>query len=238
MNKRVVAAVLAVLLAAAGIGALIVYTNGAQERAFRGTQTVTAFQVTDKVPAGTKASDLGSKVERVTLPRAAVPEGAVKSVDELGNKVSTAALVPGEVLVAGRFAASLEDTRSTTIDVPKGLQEVTVELASTRVLGGAVLPGDRVGVIASYETPKIAGYISNFAANRVLVLGVNGGIPTDAAAGQAPVSTGIMQVRLAVDSDVAIKVVNASEFGKVWLTRQGDDAKTGRAVIEPKDVVQ
>jgi len=238
MNKRAVAAVLAVLLAAAGIGALIVYTNGAQERAFRGTQTVTALQVTEKVPAGTKASDLGGKIERVTLPRAAVPDGAVKSVGELGNKVSTSTLVPGEVLVAGRFAASLEDTRSTTIDVPKGLQEVTVELASTRVLGGALLPGDRVGVVASYETPKTTGYISNFAANRVLVLGVNGGIPVDAAAGQAPVNTGVLHVRLAVDPEEALKVVNASEFGKVWLTRQGEDSKTGRRVIEPGDVVK
>lgn len=238
MNKRVVAAVLAVILAAAGIAALVVYTNGAQERAFRGTQTVSVLRVTGAVPAGTKASDLGSKIERVTLPRAAVPDGAVKSVSSLGNKVTTSKLVPGEVLVRARFDASLEENRTTTIDVPKGLQELTLELNSARVLGGTLLPGDRVGVVASYDPPKTTGYMSNFAANRVLVLAVNGGVPTDPAAGQAPVTTGVMQVRLAVQSDAAIKIVNASEFGKVWLTRQGDGTKTGRNVIVPGDVVK
>lgn len=237
MNKRAVAAVLAVLLAVAGIGALVVYTKGAQDRAFRGTQTVQVLRVTDKVPAGTKASDLDNKVEKVKLPRAAVPDGAVASVSDLGSKVTTAKLVPGEVLVGGRFAASLEQSQATTIDVPKGLQELTLELNSARVLGGTLVPGDYVGVVASYDPPK-AAYISNFTANRVLVLGVNGGVPAGAAAGEAPVTTGVMQVRLAVTSDAAIKVVNASEFGKVWLTRQGDGAKTGRNVIKPTDVVQ
>jgi pilus assembly protein CpaB len=237
MNKRVVAAVLAVLLAAAGIVALIVYTNGAQERAFRGTQTVSVLRVTEEVPVGTKASDLGSKIERVKLPRAAVPDGVVTSVSSLGKKVTTSRLVPGEVLVRARFDASLEENRSTTIDVPKGLQELTLELNSARVLGGTLLPGDHVGVVASYDPPK-AAYISNFAANRILVLAVNGGVPTDPAAGEAPVTTGVMQVRLAVQSDAAIKIVNASEFGKVWLTRQGDGTKTGRNAIIPGDVVK
>ena len=234
MNKRVVAAVLAVILAVAGIGALVVYTQGAQERAFRGTQTVSVLRVTEKVPAGTKAGDLDSKIERVTLPRAAVPDDAVKSVTELGDKVTVAALVPGEVLVGARFDASLEESRSTAIDVPKGLQELTLELNSARALGGALVPGDRVGVVASYDLAKV----SNFAVNEVLVLAVSGGVPAGAPAGDAPVSTGVMQVRLAVQPEVAIEVVNAAEFGKVWLTRQNDGARIGRKVVTSEDVVK
>jgi pilus assembly protein CpaB len=234
MNKRAVAAVLAVLLAAAGILALVVYTNGAQERAFRGTQTVSVLRVTEDVPAGTKASDLGSKIEQVKLPRAAVPDGAIASVSDLGTKVTTSKLVPGEVLVAARFDTSLEQSRSTTVDVPKGLQELTLELNSARMLGGDLVPGDRVGVVASYDLEKV----SNFAVNKVLVLAVNGGIPASAPEGDAPVTTGVMQVRLAVEPDVAIEVVNAAEFGKVWLTRQNDGARTGRKVVTSEDVVR
>jgi len=234
MNKRAVAAVLAVLLAAAGIVALVVYTNGAQDRAFRGTQTVSVLRVIRNVPAGTKAGDLGDKVEKANLPRAAVPDGAVASVSDLGNKVTTSNLVPGEVLVGARFDTSLEESRSTTVNVPRGLQELTLELNSARVLGGALVPGDRVGVVASYDLEKV----SNFAVNKVLVLAVNGGVPAGAPAGDAPVTTGVMQVRLAVEPDVAIEVVNASEFGKVWLTRQNDGAKTGRKVVTSEDVVQ
>jgi pilus assembly protein CpaB len=234
MNKRALAAVLAVLLAAAGILALVMYTNAAQDRAFRGTQTVAVLRVTQNVPAGTKASDLGGKIEQVKLPRAAVPDGAVATVSDLGKKVTTSNLVPGEVLVGARFDSSLEQSRSTTVDVPKGLQELTLELNSARMLGGDLVPGDRVGVVASYDLQKV----SNFAVNKVLVLAVNGGIPAGAPAGDAPVTTGVMQVRLALEPDVAIEVVNAAEFGKVWLTRQNEGARTARKVVTSEDVVK
>lgn len=226
---RVSAAVMAVLLAAAGIGALVMYAKGADERAFAGRETVSVLRVTESVPAGTKATDIEDKVERVKLPRAAVPEDIVKDVGALGGKVTTASLVPGEVLVRARFTGSPTLKGSGAIEVPKGLQELTIELNSARVVGGAVQPGDLVGVLASYEGDKI----TNFAVNKALVLAVGGGLAgSDSAAG------GVVQVRLALESEAVQRVVNASEFGKVWLSRQNNGAKTGRAVVDPGAVVK
>lgn len=232
-SKRILAAVMAVLLAAVGIGALVLYTNGAQERAFAGRETVEVLQVKEKVPAGTKASDLDDKVERAKLPRAAVPADIVISLDVLGDKTTTATLVPGEILVGARFTGSKELKGSGAIEVPKGLQEVTIAVESTRAVGGSVQPGDRIGVVASYEPPKTDAYITNFVVNKALVLAVSGGVP----GADTPVG-GVLQVRLALESENVEKVVNAAEFGKVWLSRQNDGAKTSRAVIEPGDVVQ
>jgi pilus assembly protein CpaB len=230
-RKRVLAAVMAVLLAALGIAALVVYTQSAQDRAFQGTETVEVLRVKERVPAGTKASDIEDKLERVNLPRAAVPDGHVTDIDNLGAKVTTATLVPGEVLVNARFTGSAALKGSGAIEVPKGFQELTIDLPSNRAVGGTVQPGDFVGIIASYDGDKV----TNFAVNRVLVLAVTGGIPAGEAAAAA---AGGMQIRLALESESAEKVVNAVEFGKVYLTRQGDGAETGRAVITKEDVVQ
>jgi pilus assembly protein CpaB len=228
-KMRVSAAVMAVLLAAAGIGALVMYAKGAEERAFAGRETVSVLRVTESVPAGTKAADIEDKVERVKLPRAAVPKNIVTDVDDLGGKVTTASLVPGEVLVGARFTGSPTLKGSGAIEVPNGLQELTIELSSARVVGGAVQPGDLVGVLASYEGEKI----TNFAVNKALVLAVGGGLAgSDAATG------GVVQVRLALESEAVERVVNASEFGKVWLSRQNNGAKTARKVIDPGAVVK
>jgi pilus assembly protein CpaB len=235
MKLRVLVAVLAVVLAVLGIGSLVAWTNGARDRAFSGTETVTVWQVTKDVAAGTDADAIGDAVEQVRLPRLGVPASAVTSLDTLKGKVSTASLVPGEVLVTGRFG-STKDAQA--IPVPKGLQEVTVELASTRVLGGILQRGDRVGVVASF-TRQEGGGVTNFATNRSLVLAVTSmTAPGQGGPGNEPATGGNLQVRLALPSLEVEKVVNASEFGKIWLSRQGKGAEVDRQLIELEDVVK
>ena len=68
-NKRALVAVLAVVLAILGIASLVVWTNNARQRAFSGTETVTVWQVTKDVPAGTEADAIGDSVEQAKLPR-------------------------------------------------------------------------------------------------------------------------------------------------------------------------
>lgn len=235
MKLRVLVAVLAVVLAVLGIGSLVAWTNGARERAFSGTETVTVWQVTKDVPAGTDADAIGDAVEQVRLPRIGVPASAVTSLDTLKGKVSTASLVPGEVLVTGRFG-STKDAQA--IPVPKGLQEVTIELASTRVLGGILQRGDHVGVVASY-TRQTGGGTTNFATNKALVLAVTSMTSAgQSGPGNETATGGNLQVRLALDSLDVEKVVNASEFGKVWLSRQGKGVEVDRQQIEMEDVVK
>lgn len=231
-RTRVLVAVLAVVLAMLGIASLVVWTNNARDRAFSGTETITVWQVVKDVPVGAEAGSIRGSVEEVRLPRASVPASAVTSLSSIQGKVTTASLVPGEVLVSGRFGG-VKDLEE--VPVPKGLQEVTVELASTRVLGGALKRGDRVGVLTSYQTTNQ----TNFAANRALVLATS----SSAAPGGGPANDqaavgGTLQVRLALSSSAVEKVVNASEFGKVWLSRQGKDAEVARQLIGPEDVLK
>lgn len=228
LNKRAVIAVAAVVFAVLGIAALIVYANGARDRAFAGTETVAVWQVVKEVPAGTAADALGDSVEKVKLPRASVPGSAVTSLDTVRGDVTTASLVPGEVLVSARFGSEKEAKSSSgSVEVPKGMQEVTVQLSSNRALGGSVKPGDTVGVLASYDGE------TNFAVNKVLVLAVSSQTVDE--------TTGIggnIQVRLALPPLSVSKVVNASEFGKVWLSRQNKDAEVNRQRVTAGNVLK
>lgn len=238
MKARGLIAALAVVLAILGITSLVIWTNGARDRAFSGTETVTVWQVTKDVPSGTEASAIGGSIEQVSLPRAGVPATAVTSLDALKGKVATSSLVPGEVLVSGRFGSTKD---AAELPVPKGLQEVTVELASTRVLGGALQRGDRVGVVASYVRTDGDGGSTNFATNRALVLSVTsiaGAGQTSGPGNDQAALGGNIQVRLALASLDVEKVVNAAEFGKVWLSRQGKLAEVDRQRIELEDVVK
>lgn len=238
MNRRALVAVLAVVLAILGIASLVVWTNGARDRAFSGTQTVPVYQVTKNVPAGAEAESIEGSVEQVNLPKASVPATAVTSLAALRGKVTTANLVPGEVLVTGRFDS---DKDAIEVPVPKGLQELTIEVASTRVLGGVLRRGDRVGVLATYGTYPDTDH-TNFAANRALVLAVTS--LAGPASGDAQVNntggvvTGNIQVRLALPSLSVEKVVHASEVGKVWLARQNKDAEVSRRDITSADVLK
>lgn len=237
LNKRALVAVLAVVLAILGIISLIAWTNQARERAFSGTETVSVWQVTKNVSAGAEAESLDGSVEQVSLPKASIPSTAVTSLAQVRGKVTTANLVPGEILITGRFG-STKDAQE--IPVPDGLQEITLELASTRVLGGVLQRGDHVGILASYVEQDGGGQ-TNFATNRALVLAVTSlagpGQPGGASNDQAPVG-GNLQVRFALKSLDVEKVVNAAEFGKVWISRQGKLSEVARQRIAIEDVVK
>jgi pilus assembly protein CpaB len=227
VNKRAVAAIGAVILALLGIASLVVYANGADDRAFEGTELVSVIQVVNEVPAGTKADDLGSAVNVVKLPKAAVPDTALRTLDPVSGLVATATLVPGEVLVSDRFGTTAEVNGGEKVTVPKGMQEITIKLAAVRALDGKLTAGDHVGVAVSYDDAKQ----TNFAVNQVLVLSST----SDVAGGEA---AGDITVRLAVSSITAEKIVHASEFAHVYLTKQGEDADVDRKLVSQEDVLK
>ena len=229
IDKRVAAVIAAIVLAVLGAVSMLVYANDARDKAFEGAETIAVYQVKDNIPAGTSASDLGNRIELVKLPRAGLAASALGSLDTVQNKVTTTDLVVGEVLLEGRFSDSAAGKGA--IEVPKGLQELTISLPTVRVIGGTLKQGQHVGVIATYVDLKR----SNLVDNRILVLGVSQAAVADAAEdgdGQK------VAVRLAVSSENSTKIVNAMEVGKVWLVRQGADATADRRQISPEDVLK
>ncbi|MFC7401052.1 Flp pilus assembly protein CpaB [Citricoccus sp. GCM10030269] len=252
MKKRIIGGIVAVLLAAIGTYVILAYVTGAERRALGEAEPTSVFVVSKQVPAGTPGEQLGEFVEVTEVPAKVVPEGSVRDLTEVTGQVAAVDLQPGEQVLAARFAdpADLEEQRQ--VDVPEGMQEVTMALGSNRVVGGQVQPGDLVGIFFSFDpgTPESdSDPVSQLALHQVLVTQVQG-VPAqsapaegaeqegaaEGAGGTAPQAPPVPQdsvlVTVAVDTADAERIVYAQEFGLTWLSLQpeGTPSESSRPV--------
>jgi pilus assembly protein CpaB len=225
MNKRIVAVIGAVVLALVGVVLLAAYARDADDRAFDGAELASVLQVKEAIAADTKTEDVAGKVELVKLPRTAIADGAISDLSEVSGLKTAVGLEPGEQVLSSRFSetgSGPEVEKESPGGVPKGYQEVTIQLALAQAGGGGLKPGDIVGVVASYPTNDTGGF-TQLAKNFVRVTRVVGGVKADDSE-----DVGAQQlVTLAVMTRDAGRVINAAEFGKVWLTQQNKDTQTG-----------
>src|SRR5690606_22591109 len=119
-------------------------------------ETVDVLVATQAIPEGTRADQLGERVEVQPVPAKFVVDGTVDDVEDLDDKLLTTALVAGEQLTASRFATAEEIRARADFELPEEAQDmhqVTIPLETPRALGGNIAPGDTVGVFISVE-PK------------------------------------------------------------------------------------
>lgn len=237
MPRRVIAAVVAGLLALVGAGVLVLWVNQADARAMARLDTVDVLIATQAIPEGTESADLKGLVELTTLPAAAVAPGALASLDGIDGLAATADILPGEQLLADRFANPATLTPTDAVEVPTGLQEVSILLDAPRVVGGRIEAGDHVGVFISLTDPSQ----TSLRLQKVLVTRVQGGAVVDDAAddGVAPIPEGNVLVTMALGTHDAERLVFAAEHGTVWLSLQNDATATdGAAVVSEENVYQ
>ncbi|MGV8846222.1 Flp pilus assembly protein CpaB [Tessaracoccus sp.] len=213
MTRRVIAAFAAVVLALIAGVMVAGYVAGADSRAAAGYELSDVLVVTETILLGESAV-LGTNVELHQLPATAIVAGSVASVEMLSDRVASVELLPGEQLIDARFVnANL--AMGKVVDIPEHLAEVTIPLSSERVIGGNVLAGDTVGVLANYETAS--GSTTSTLMHRALVSRVQG-ITISEEVGGEPVASDGIQVTLAISARDVQRVVFAAEFGSLWLT--------------------
>ena len=180
-KRRVVAAVVAVLLAVGGGLVLVHYVKDADQRAMRGMEGVRVLVVAKTIKSGSAAETLSQQVATELMPARTVVVGALTSLSAVSGQVTTSDLVPGEQLLASRFADPASLLPPGQVKVPPGMQEVSVALESQRALGGNLTPGDTVGIVISTdEDDQTIPARSQTILHKVLVSRVSGGnVPTE-----------------------------------------------------------
>ncbi|MBT2537119.1 Flp pilus assembly protein CpaB [Arthrobacter sp. ISL-69] len=244
MKSRLLGGIVALLLAITGTVLLVVYVQGADNRAAQGLEPVNVLVVKEPVPAGTKAEDLNNKVQLESIPQAAVPEGAIESLNDYKGKITSVGLEPGEQLLAARLVDP-RDLLPGTVPVPDSLEEVTFLLAPERILGGRLEAGDKVTVYTSFKSEDEMPANANVPAevkgwkqstgllfHDVLVTAVQKAAPdtkksgsnSDSAATENGVAmpNGSAFVTVARSDADAAKIVFGAEFGTIWLAKQTD----------------
>src|SRR4051794_19483452 len=195
--RRLLAAFAALLLLVVGTVVLLAYVRGADARALAGVRTVDVLVAEQLIPEGTSGDDLADLVRTQVVPAKTAVDGRVTDLAELSGQVADVDILPGEQLLSGRFVSPDSRVGPGQVDVPAGLQEVSVLLEPQRAVGGRLAAGDTVGVYLSQVLPDGTAQTSAVL-HRVLVTQVQGAPTTpdpgseggtDTAASAAPASS-------------------------------------------------
>lgn len=239
MKSRLIAGIAAVVLALVGALMVFSYANRADARAVKDLQPVDVLVVQTAVPAGTPVAELAASVATTQLPGASVADTALKDLNSSAGMVTAVDLVPGEQLVSERLVKPEDLVTPGSVEVPEGLHEVSILVEPQRIAGGRVKAGDYVGVFMSTGAAGAEGEEGSGGAKatqlvipRVLVSAVQRA-PEPAAPADNPEMTeeekeaakaealpsGSLMVTIAMNPDQATRLVFASEFESIWLSK-------------------
>lgn len=158
MKKRIVGFAVALLLALVGTTLLVAYVKGAEDRALAGEEVVEVYVVGRTIEKGTHADDIEGNLDTELVPRKVLVDGAVADLEDIDGLVAAVDLLPGEQLTHQRFVEpSAVRTYARAERAPAGMLEVTLSLEPERVVGGSIVPGDTVAIVASFEPFDISG---------------------------------------------------------------------------------
>jgi pilus assembly protein CpaB len=261
MMRRVLGVVAAVMLAAVGTAFLVAYVRGAENRALAGQETVEVLVVKEPVEKETKAEDLSALVVSERVPAKVRASGSVTDLDDLEGQVVAVDLLPGEQLVRSRFMTPAALAQASEVQVPEGLQEVTISIEPQRAVGGRIQPGDIVGLFSSFdfnderEDEQIASEenedyrqklseTTKVILHKLLVTNVQveqlpqaTGDDDGERTGPDLAPTGNLLVTLAVSTAQAERIVFTAEHGTVWLTAQNEDTtEDGSQLRVPRNI--
>ncbi|PKQ30510.1 MAG: hypothetical protein CVT62_13380 [Actinobacteria bacterium HGW-Actinobacteria-2] len=210
MQRRLIAAIAAVILAGIGAVLLFNYVATADSRAMAGQQPVDVLVVTQPVKAGVLASELVGSVEKRQIPQVAVVPGALTSLDQVAGMSTTTSLQPGEQVISARFAEP-GTAPDGTVTIPADMQEVTISLEPQRMIGGTLTAGSRVAIYLTYD-----GKIQQMMQNVLVVSSTEG------------------MVTLALKPSDVQRVVLSLQSGQVWLAKEAKN----QSATTPLDVKQ
>ncbi|WP_323959099.1 Flp pilus assembly protein CpaB [Arthrobacter sp. JZ12] len=237
MKSRLIAGVAAVVLALVGALMVFSYANRADARAVQDLQPVDVLVVQAAVPAGTPVAELAASVSTTQLPGASVADTALKDLNSSAGMVTAVDLVPGEQLVTERLVKPEDLVTPGSVEVPKGLHEVSILVEPQRIAGGRVAAGDYVGVFMSKGSAGEEGdgggaESTQLVLPRVLISSVQRAPEPPpavedpemteeekAAAEAQALPNGSLMLTLAVDPDQGARLIYASEFESIWLSK-------------------
>jgi pilus assembly protein CpaB len=233
-RRRILGIVIATILAIAGTVALVGYVQSAKNNAEAKEALVDVYVVNKVIPKGADAETVKSSVSIDKVPQRLMQPGAITNLSELGSKVTTVDLQPGDQLLLARLA----DKQQVDADLQDKVQVSTL-LTPERAVGGVLAKGDTVGVYLSFPpfdtnvpstdttTPTKTANTSHLEFQHVLVTNVqttrepvtqdqNSGSTANASVAQVVGSE--IVVTLALTPEQSERFVFAAEFGHVWLS--------------------
>ena len=225
MQSRVLAVLIAVVLALVATTAMIVYVRSADRRAIDGQQPVRVLVAKKPIPMGTTGEDAlntDGMIGTVEIPLAYAVKGRVLSDEQLRNRYAAVPIAPGEQLLLERWVGAQDIGGRDLLTIPEGHKAVSVGVDLVRQVAGFVTPGDRVSVEVTMPVGD-SGDKTQTVLPEARVLAVGATALTRAPQGnggrvnQGKASQTLTAVTLAVKNEEVKKVIFAAEEGSIYL---------------------
>lgn len=247
MIRRLVIALVALLIAAVGGVLTYLYAAGADARAMARMEPMQVFVVAEPIAEGTPAEELARSLAVTELPSAAVVPGALSELGEVAGMLTSTDLQPGEQLIAARFVAP--EAVELDVDVPQDMHQLSIQLQQQRVIGGDLQPGDTVAVFVSGSVtgagPEGADSqvdMTRLILHKVLVTAVQGAVAVTTDENGEEVEQAAAEqlvVTLALSAADSELVVFGQEFGSVWLSLEGAEVpEEGTRLVTAEEIFQ
>lgn len=156
LSTRKGAYTVAAIAAALGALILIVFINQYKNdvnASIAATPVLTADRV---IPRGTAGIEVAN--ERLFKPTAVAQQdlrpGAVTDVSAIASQVAVRTILPGQQITAADFAANADPIRSRISATERAIQ---IPIDATHGLIGTIRPGDRVDILAAFNSSKVTG---------------------------------------------------------------------------------
>jgi pilus assembly protein CpaB len=233
MKGRGLVVVLALIMATIATVGVYMYTNAPEEPA--GEQVPVVVSKVD-IPA---RSDLGTLVKDdqfkiIQVPKVAVVDGAVTSIDQLRDKHNSVAILAGEQIPVARIVGE-GTVPGGVLGIPDGHEAITMSVDASRAVAGAIQPGDNVtlyGTFSEFSTPagKHLPTMTTVVIPTAQVLSVGLPVTGEDALGvqQTQQTTGSVSLTLALTPQDAARFVFTMETGSVWLGLLPPDTQGAR----------
>jgi pilus assembly protein CpaB len=236
MQSRVLAVLIAVVLALVATAALVVYVNGADRRAVADQRPVVVLVAKEPIKAGTSGEDAQTLgyIARKTIAWNSAVEGAFRTVSQLEGKFAAVDIAQGEQLLPSRWLGAEQVEGRGLLPIPDDHQALSIGLDLTRQVAGFVTPGDNVGMVLTLPRDDGSNKSEFLLQNiRVLAVGATALTTRTAQGGGGRVNQGkgsqtLTAITLAIKKDYVENVVFAAEEGDIYLTlmpRNADPAK-------------
>jgi pilus assembly protein CpaB len=234
MQSRVLAILVAVVLALVATAALVVYVNGADRRAISGQEPRMVWVAAQLIKAGTSGQTARNTglIKQVPVPNKNVVAGAVLSMPQIESRYAAVDIVAGEQLLLRRWVGAEDVAGRRLLQIEPGHQALAIEMDMVRQVAGFVTPGDKVSLVLSMKRPAPGGDLerSQFLLQNVQVLAVGATALANSAAqgGGSRVNQGrgeVAAVTLSIPDERVEQVVYAAENGSIYMTLLPPDAK-------------
>jgi Flp pilus assembly protein CpaB len=196
----------------AGMAAVLLHGYLGAARATGGVgEPATVVVAASQIPRGTVLAETQLRLAR--MPQAYTPPGSIDAIAKAAGRVVLAGLAPHEVVTETRLARVRAGPVASL--VPRGLRAFAVP---TSLPDGAVIPGDRVDVVATYASGQPHSEVTAEGIEVLFVLGpsaggsTGGGLGLDAESAGAEAATTLI---LLVSPDQEERLAFARAFANL-----------------------